>query len=326
MKKCPTFVHRVGGAEPTMKHLLPILLLTACATADEKRDPAGPDRAALVVQYQELSARLLRDHTENGWIVSRENGQPRHQGDSLLWTGIAMAATTCEDGQIFADRMRTMLKENAGALVRYEPLPENYKDGNEISFDGATGLYFGILARLVRCPSNIADWDAIWPVHLGFLERNYEYLHPNSTAAVEPPFNALRDIISHKLGRGDMPGGVRLSALEAAATGWAYAVVKVREPAFRIHLAWLYMRSLERVNALSEGGRNGFCAAAKPAKLPLVEIWCGRMTVTDWDFKLNEFEYASQRGAWEKPDGKGYETPGLDRILALREALDDSQH
>lgn len=309
-----------------IKKLTTLIVLTACATAPDKDQAAPQQRETFQAEYTELADRLIANHSEAGWVVSRENGQPRHMGDSLLWTGIAMAATTCEDGQIFADRMRTMLKENAGALVRYEPLPENYKDGNEISFDGATGLYFGILARLVRCPSNIADWDAIWPVHLDFLERNYEYLHPNSTAAVEPPFNALRDIISHKLGRGDMPGGVRLSALEAAATGWAYAVVKVKEPAFRIHLAWLYMRSLERVNALSEGGRNGFCAAAKPAKLPLVEIWCGRMAVTDWKFTLNEYEYQSQRAAWEKPDGKGYDTPGLDRILALREALDDSQH
>lgn len=305
-----------------MKHLAIALLIVSCATSkgerkNEKRNPSDDIQAT----YSAAVDRLKKDFIEDGWIVSRrDDGSTEHEGDSLIWTGIAMAALSCNDGQIFADRMRQMIEENNGALVRYEPLGE-YAGGREISFDGATGLYYGLFQRFKRCEQDLQDWKPTWQKHLSFLKENNYRLHPNSNATVAPQFNSIRDYISYQLGIfAEPPSSWRYRTLEGMAMTWSSAVVESKQPCFRVHLAWLYMSFLDDADVMLESAYDGFCYATENAQMPVIDHWCGRFDITKWveGFEFNRWEYENQRCAsYEKPDGKGLQTPGLDLIFNI---------
>lgn len=303
-----------------MKILLIFLVLIGCT--HQKPDPSEPGENFDPKPLYDYYVDRLDDFQEDGWIVSRkEDGSPEHQGDSLLWTGLAIGSLPCDEASDYAERMQDMIKENGGALVRFQPLGE-YENGREISFDGATGLYYGILSHLLACNS-VGDWDLVWPIHTDYLSRNYGYLHPNVRVAVEPEFTVLPDMISHLLGRRGRPDSDRIRALEAEATAWVYAVKVAKEPCFRIHLSWLYMKALEKTKELSARGKHLWCVASEGTDIPLVDHWCGRYPISDWKFTENEWEYRHQRcGGWETPDGDGIKTPGLDLIISYKEVLD----
>jgi hypothetical protein len=306
-----------------VKNILIILILAACATnggdrKNEKRNPSDDIQAA----YSQAVDRLKNDFSENGWIVSRhQDGNTEHEGDSLIWTGLAMASLPCADGEMFSRRMARMIDENDGAMVRYEPLGE-YAGGREISFDGATGLYFGIFQRIRQCPDEAQIWKATWQNHLTYLEENNWKLHPNADALVAPPFNVIRDYISYQLGlTDDIPSGVRLRSLEAAALTWSSAVIESKSSCFRVHLAFLYMLFLDDADLMLETAYDGFCYATEEADIPAIDHWCDRKNIDDWikTFEYDLYEYRHQRcGGWEKPDGKSLKTPGLDLIFGIQ--------
>lgn len=302
--------------------LLPILLLTACATDSGSRKNEKQDASEFVrTSYHQAVDRFTQNYFEDGWVVSRkQDGSTEHEGDSLIWTGLAMASLSCDSGRFISKRMAKMVADNSGALVRYEPLGE-YAGGREISFDGATGLYYGLFNRLRRCPEDTDIWRDVWAEHLAFLVENNYRLHPNVDATVMPQFNSIRDYISFQLGiLEDEPASWRYRTLEGMAMTWASAVTESKQPCFRVHLAWLYMSFLDDAGVLLDSAYTGFCYATEPAKLPIVDHWCNRISIEKWakGFEFNKWEYENQRCPdWETPDAGSLKTPALDLIFNL---------
>lgn len=301
--------------------ILLVILFISCAHDDESK-PAKDDFDPNPL-YEHYVDRLMSDHlTDKGWIVSwTQDGQTEHEGEGLLWNGIALGTLPCDKAAFFSEQLRDMINRNTGALVRFEPLGE-YANGREITFDGATGLYFGIVAYLVRCSDDLDKWAATWGLHDAYVQRNYGYLNVNTTIAIEPQFTVLPDLIGHMLGLRGEPSSDRIRALELQVSTWAYLVKSAKEPCFRIHLGWLYLRALEHAGELSLSGRERFCRNTHGTDIPLIDHWCERQHISHWEFKKNEWEHRHQRcGKWERPDGKGYRTPALDLIQAYSEVL-----
>lgn len=301
--------------------LFTILLFSSCSTVDERAKPKEPTDK-IRATYLEAVDRLFASHLENNWVVSRYlDGDTEHEGDSLLWTGIAMASLPCELGDVIEDAMAATIRRNGGALVRYEPLGE-YANGREITFDGATGLYFGIFNRLENCGDTaMARWRNVWGLHLDYLQRNDWRFHANADASMPPGFNVLRDYISHILGLGDKPVGSRIRLLESEAAAWSVSVIESGKPCYPAHLSFLYMLFLEKSGDLLKGAADTFCYATEEASMPWIDHWCGRKDISKWVsvFEYDKWEYRHQRcGSHETPDGKPrLMTPALDLIAAL---------
>ncbi len=235
---------------------------------------------------------------DNGWVVSRfTDGTMRDQGDSLIFTGIAMGALDCARGAVPEAALIKMLDEKHGGVYRHPTIP------NEYTLDGLLGLWWGVQERTRRCPESVPTWQA----HLKDHER---------AVKVEPFFSYALETVMARLGLSSNPTPTERGVLGSEVGGWAVTVVEQRAAAYRLHLGFL---TLSIVNAPQ--GKQTYCEAVTDAKIPLIEQFCGRAGLSDWisGFAYNRYVYQFQRGAWESPDGvDGLNTPALDLIMALR--------
>jgi len=291
------------------------ILCGACGRADEpsKDIPSDEIRAA----YQSVQDRLLQ-LSDGGWIVSRDqNNVIKHQGDSLIWTGLALYALDCEHGTASEDVLLGMMTDLNGGLWRHPSLSD------KASMDGALGLYRGISWRIEHCEGSKGKWIAAFSLHDKF-SRPSGKLNPNSGAVLPREFTYVRDLLSHRLGLGGDPSNDRLRALEVQIAGWAAAVNAKHAGCFRAHLGYQALKTIQALGGpVSDGGKDAFCAATRGMDLPTVDHYCERSDLKVWiaNFTYDQWEFRHQRcGSWETPDGKGYKTPALDLAEALKEA------
>lgn len=283
-----------------------LALVAGCSRAPE-REPLAEPTADVAALFADASDHLL-ELAEDGWVVSRwADGTPEHEGDSLIWTGIAMGTLDCRRGDVLEAALVRMINDQAGVLYRHPRLKDR-----AASLDGALGLYWGIAQRVHRCPESLETWQIAMAKH----------------AAAPAPyvvreFTSARDQLLHALGLRGAPSGDRLRALEAQVASWAGAVNAKHAACYRAHLGLLSLELVEASGgAISGPGRDSFCAATRGMDLPTVDHWCGRGDLGGWiaAWRPDEWEYRLQRcPAWEAADGKpGLSTPGLDRLVALR--------
>lgn len=297
-----------------------ILHLLASCSHSNGSDPKEPTEE-IKTTYNMTVDRFLLNHLENGWVVSRyKNGEVEHEGDSLLWSGIALASLPCSKADPVENALIAMLDKNNGGLTRYEPLPDEYKNGREISFDGAVGFYFGVLSRIANCDSSKIRWVTSFKKHLDFLRDNDWHLNSASSEAYVPGFTALRDMVTFKLGLGDKPSDQALRALESLANVWSSGVIESRSPCFRVHLSLLHLLGLELSGDLLGSSKDTFCYATEEVGIPFIDYWCGRITSDQVynKFQFNKYEYQYQRCNYESEDvAPDLETPALDLLFAL---------
>lgn len=296
------------------------LNLGACGKAKDKEDPAAPTDQSRDV-FNQAADRLV-SMLDDGWVVSRTaGGDAEHKGDALIWSGVAMAALDCERGAVVEKAMFDMLDTDldgaVGNLFRHPDLVD------QVSMDGALGLYLGIASRLKRCPESSGAWAARFKPHAERVAED-STLNARSEATIPPYFDYLTAAVAWRLGVGNEPSSGRLRALEQEVAGWALTVRAAKKPCFRIHLGYLSLAVAEGLGIeISAAGRNAFCANSAGTDLPLVDHWCGRGDLAAWTeaFTFNRYEYAHQRcPAWEAPDAGDLKTPGLDLLIAMREA------
>lgn len=305
-----------------MKVFLALVLCVfyGCGKADEKPEPETPTDPIVELRTATVN-RLVQNHIENFAVVSRHpDGLPEHEGEGLIWAGVALQSLTCEEGFFLELAVRDMITRHGGALVRFEPLGE-YAGGREITADGAIGLYAGVAARIKKCPETIAFWSETMRLHKDFLDSHRGALHPNVVAKVPAEFTFSRDLLFHKLGLAGSPDSDRAHVLESQLVVWAWGVKQTKSACFRLNLSLLAVDTIESLDgSLSQNFRNLWCAATDGTDVPLIDHWCGRKSITEYvaTFKQNEWEYRHQRcGAWETPDGDGLTTPSLDLLRAL---------
>lgn len=277
-----------------MRSLIFLLLLLGC-----QHDIPKPDEDTFPVDpalYDEAADRLM-GMLDEGWVVSRfTDGTIRDQGDSLLFTGIAMGALDCQRGTVLEAALLKMLEEKHGGVYRHPSIPDDY------SLDGLLGLWWGIAHRTARCPEARGYWAAALPTHA-------------AAVSVEPFFGVVLEQVMASLGVGGAPSVGERGSLGSEVSGWASLVVSARSPAYRLHLAWL---ALDVVDA--PRGKDAFCGVVNPAGIALVEQFCGRGALSRWvhDFAYNRSVYGFQRASWEGFDGvPNLNTPAIDLLVAL---------
>jgi hypothetical protein len=269
-------------------------------------------------QYDAAVDRVLDDRfTAGGFVVSRVNdGSVEHTGDSLIWTGMLFGSLPCDRAPKIGEGLRAMITELDGGLYRHPTLPD------EISQDGALGLYWGVAHHITRCPDQVPVWAATLAPHKAL--GNFE-LNRNSTAQIFPEFTYARDRLFAAVGIGEAPDSRRLATLAAEGTAAALDAKLRKRACFRVHLALLAMETAERLGDQVPGeARNRFCQAIDGMGMTTADHFCGRRGLAEWAaaFQPNVWEFAHQRcPGWESPDGReNLETPGVDLLVALTKA------
>lgn len=274
--------------------ILPAFTTFSCV---RKAPPEEPPKTPYT--FDEVADRVI-GMMDNGWVVSRWDGtqEAYGQGDSLIFTGIALGVLDCARAKAPEDALLKMLTENHGALERHPSLP------NDWSLDGALGLYYGISTHVKKCPGSVESWRAVWPEHM-------------AAVTLPPYFWAVQHQVAADLGLEAQPTAEDRGALGAELAGWGLAVVSQRAAAYRLHLAFLAFSVVD-----APKGKDNFCQAVAEAKMPLLEHFCGRSGLSDWvaAFQYDVWQYAHQRSpVWEgTPDGRpGLHQPGLDYLIAV---------
>lgn len=311
------------GGEKTMRRatwarLLTILFLlsggTSCkpptATLEEASDVPPYVRAMYTAQVAKLPAFL-----KGGFVVSRwDSGAPEHEGDALLWTGLALGALPCEseEAKTLSVALRAMFADKDGGIYRHPDLADK-----PASLDGAIGLWWGLAERITRCGE--ADyWRDVIGNHLRWVK--------DDGAVVPPYFDYVPELLCLESGWcGQEPARQALIGLQRAAVAWALAVKAKEAACYRVHLSFLSLDTVEKLGTrLDPAWRDAFCAATADMGLPTTDNFCGRGGLAAWvdNFEADKWEFRHQRcGAWEEPDGKpGLHTPGVDLLVALRAA------
>ncbi len=276
----------------TKSHWILLFCLAACA---KDKAPAEPRQEPVQNGYEEVASRLM-PMLDNGWVVSRFAGEPRDQGDSLIFTGIAMGALDCTRGAIPEAALVKMLREKNGGVYRHPSIPDDY------SLDGLLGFWWGISRRTGRCPETRELWASLLPQHQGAI-------------SVEPFFGVALQTVMADLGVSGAPTVGERGQLGSEVAAWAIGVVSQRQAAYRLHLGFL---TLDLVDAPK--GKSAFCDAVPQAKIPLLEHFCGRSGLSSWvdGFAYNRSVYAFQRADWESESvPPGVETPAIDLLVAL---------
>ena len=254
-------------------------------------DPSSQETAT----YNDLVARLPQ-FEDAGWVVSR--GQNTNQGDSLLFSGLALYALPCEAGNAIANAFEKQLA--TGQLVRY---PGN-KDA--ASLDGQLGMYRGIASRIRRCNERDRWHDVLAKANLGSLLVGYD---------------AVRKSVLQNVGIGGGPSEAERLALEEEARTEAVAANAKHIACFRVHFSLIAMQTLEDLGG-NIATRDLFCAESRGLRIPTVDHFCNRDDLTSYldSYQDNVWIYQFQRcPGWESPDAKGDQEPGVDYLVAYQD-------
>jgi hypothetical protein len=287
-----------------------LVLFCASFACVHKDDDTAAKPRTFPSRFLELQERALRS-SDNGWMVNRykDTGGVHDPGDSGLFTGIFLGVATCDIVPIIAQKIADEIKRLGGLYPRHPTLP-GYR------LDAHLGLFWGTVHAGRRCGLKAIDPLAV------ALAMNADAID------LEPPFWVARAQALFEV-------GVELEPPPAEARGflgtslivWATGVVNERAAGYRLHLGFLALDTIDAPNS-----KVGFCAAVKPADIPLLEHWCGRADLETWieGFAEDVWEYRHQRAAWETPDGdclgRPCTSPALDYLIAARVAYGDPLH
>lgn len=281
-------------------HLILCLSLAACAPKSQSQE--SEETVSPPYSYEESAERALTFQDATGFVITRhEGGQEKHQGDSLLFTGLLVASLDCERGERATQALLDMPPE----LWRHQILA-----GQPVSLDGALGFYLAAAWRIKMCDER----DRWRP----FLEKHKEVGGPD----VPLSFGYVRDRLFDEAGvPGPFAANQRIR-LEQEVGAWARATVLTKQACYRINLGLIAFETLELLGDMVGGG--DFCSATKNVGLPTVDKWCGRNGLGSYisNYKINEYQYRHQRCDWEDADGGGDdgkdEQPGIDYLRALQ--------
>ena len=117
--------------------------------------PSLEDLSMYDSKREELEQRLMSSFlTENGYVVSynKETGKAAKEGDSLLFTGLAMGVARCDRSKALFEAVKETFDKGDGEFIRIDPLPQSYIDENDpTSRDMEIGILFGLVFYYERC-------------------------------------------------------------------------------------------------------------------------------------------------------------------------------
>lgn len=309
-----------------MTHVLKLLTIFAFVLSCGKSKPVDkidPGQVTLFAEYQD---RLLSDYLLDGFVVSKErNGGFSDQGDSLLFTGLTLGVLDCNRSQGLLLAFERMQDNFSGYLVRVDPLPDEYRQGdNFISRDGATGALYGLQLAKRRCPALSEKIDHIlarWKNAVG----DSLFLYPKSLAGIITPSFKTYWKVAHGIGISDLEyENYIVSGL--VTTG---LIKSQRSACYPIHLQTLQHLTFEIMGRpIFKRNKDEFCALTKDMGLMLTDWYCGR---NDDDLKSwisnpeqSKHVYMSQRCNWENSDGDDKLSPRVDFLVLYRHMSEGS--
>lgn len=302
------------------------LLLASCHHA-----PSQPkaDVDELEVKAAEYRAHLVQRSLCGGWVATRVTGDIGcyDLGDSLLFSGLALAVLPCAEGDEVLQAVAASQDERQGLFVRYEPLSPQYA-GNENSRDGITGLIFGLTVRAAHCPADRPRLADMWRRYRAALGPSPVALYPgNLNAIVTPAFAAVLQQADRVLAGGEGPSFTRRIVWEAAASQGAQDATAHREACYGIHLATL--QAILFGSSASNDFHKAFCVATAGAGLALTDWYCGAgaEAVKSWlsNYQPNLLVYSHQRCTWETEIPRpGSDGPALDWLVLYTLAKEGS--
>ncbi len=284
--------------------------------------PEGTNLSEFDGRERELQSRLTSRFLENGYVVSRDDrGNSEHEGDSLIWTGLALAVLPCDVGQPIENAVIRSVRSHDGAFVRIEPLPSSM-EGNETSRDAETGAMFGFTMRALRCPASRPALQSAWDLHHDFVTSHGDKLYQGSNLnfQMNPGFRFIWDLTSNGMGVGSKPSKLSLAAFEAAMIISSKSIRSQKSACYPTHLSTLMAIVATKLGMpINELTKREFCHDTRGVGLPLTDWYCGADNAKDYlgSYQRNQYEYRHQRCSdWESPDvDPGHETPGLDFLM-----------
>lgn len=307
--------------------LVLLCILVGCGHPPGPRPSPEPPPASALAARAEATSRLESRLDPGGWVVSWDaGGTAQDVGDSLIWTGIALASVDCTHGQALEQSLLDMLAMTKGGLWRHPSQP------SDITLDGAIGFYRGVAARIAKCNRG-PTWTKPFETHLDFMTAHHGRLNPSSTVVLPEPWMYVRDLVGYRLGVRAEPDPELKKSLEGTAADWAGLVKEAHQlnvaagrhvasdACYRVNLGLTALQTVEQLGEpISDAGRNAFCEATDGMDLPTTNYWCGRAGLPDYlgGFQYDLWGYRHQRCAgWEAPDGQGYWQPAVDRLRGL---------
>lgn len=306
------------------------LALAGCGKekAEDKIEPIDPAPPEVVNDHAETSERLEAKFLDRGWVVSiRPDGHFGHQGDSLIFSGLYIAASKCDGALLTEQTLQRSIAINGGQIRRHA-------DIDDASLDGLVGLLRGVARRYKLGCATFDAWKEPLEALKTYADGHNGAFNHNSASGLDA-HSYLLDLLLDRLAGGNSPdyradrrdflSGVMGAWPDAIRIGYVLARQSQKDPpaAFRVNLALQTLEALEDLGVpVKDSARNQFCTATKDFDMPTSDHWCGRKSILSWlaGFEYNVWEYRHQRAAlWETPDGNGYETPAVDKLEGLRD-------
>ena len=280
---------------------LALFALACVLTACGPRHPSGTASSPEEQKYDEVVDRLPQ-FEDNGWVVSR--GQNTNEGDSMLFSGLALYSLPCDKGEPIAAAFEAQLK--TGHMVRY---PGNT---DAVSFDGWVGFYRGVAKRMARC-GEVPRWAPLLKsAQLDTLPVQFDYLRKKVLAFA---------------GDGSAPLGIDKDAMITEAAAFARAPIQAKQGCFRVNLALSSLQTIEMLgDSVGGAGRVLFCDAVKGGGIETAEHFCGRSDLMNYldTFQYDVYIFKHQRcPAWEGPDANGDHEPAVDYLVAYGDLVEN---
>ncbi|MBF0312946.1 MAG: hypothetical protein HQK50_10055 [Oligoflexia bacterium] len=301
---------------------------------------ANPSFDFLQAKQQYYEERLLTHFISReqnfSYIISRDKeNNPIHQGDSLLWSSLAMGILPCEKGTEIQNSLAKSLQIRNGAFVRFEPLPGEYAD-NSTSRDQETGVLFGLAMRMLRCPSHLPEIKSMWELHRKFIAEHGSLCASNHlNCRITKGISFLMRQLSFRLGlEAVAPSGGDKAIFEAEMVASSMGVRIGNLTCYPIHLNTLQAITAEILDRpIKKRVYKQICNDSLEMNIPLVDWYCNRessVSILNWvanfdnEDALNKpeyrYEYRHQRcGKREHPDLKeGASSPGIDFLMLIK--------
>lgn len=278
-----------------LKFLLIFLLVSCGAKKDDKKLSADPD---LAKKRSELLVRF-ENYLDEGWVIGKVNGKKDKLGDSLIWTGLALAGLECDRAKWVLEKLTEESQARGGGLPRHYSFP---KVTNTI--DGYVGLHYGLVRYAKKCKDlkNASKlYDLTRDSYRELLTESLYYVIDRGDAYFR------KDVAAISTTNGE-------ALFDTAITGWAVGIVSAKQACYKLHLASLMAAFVEETGA----GVNSkaFCEASKKADLPFTDAYCGRRNAAKEfliNFKYDQWENRNQRcPAWESEDNANNKFGGID--------------
>ncbi len=244
----------------------------------------------------------LPEFYDAGFVVSKSSDGFQHQGDGLFFSGLALYALDCADGQPIANAFAEMFRAKDGGAYRHPSQADR-----EVSLDGLLALFRGINKRIDKCGER------------DFWAPLMAKTRAAVSASMPAEFNLISAMMAYKLGLSDVPDLRRMDLLGLEVVTWANLVRNRQAACYRIHLGLLALQTMEEMGAeISDKTRAAFADATNGLEMRTSDHFSGRSGLGDWlsGFSYDAWQYAHQRcPIWEKNDSEGMQHPAVDYLV-----------